>query len=98
MSLRRRAVTSIGTAALAIASAILTPGTATAQDWCTQYNHCYAIGEFGAGAAGQGPVYMNAVYSILEADCLWVNNPFPPNFVDYELWMNTNNNDPNSYT
>jgi hypothetical protein len=87
-------------AATVVASGLFaTPGTAAAIDGCPNYDgasHCYGIGRFGY-TAGQGPVYMNAMWSQLRVYCLAVGDP-STDFVDYEMWMSTNNNNPSLST
>lgn len=72
-----------------LALGIVTAPAASADTNCNGASgHCYAIATIG----GQGnPIWMNGLSSDLEVDCLAVQDP-NTDFVDYEMWMNTNDN------
>jgi hypothetical protein len=89
--LRSIALAICSVTALSTSTLWLGAGSADAIAGCPSYpSHCHAVARYGP-VAGQQAYYLNAVGADLEVDCLWVDNPYT-DFVNYELWMTTNNN------
>ncbi|MFE0463831.1 hypothetical protein ACFW1A_31710 [Kitasatospora sp. NPDC058965] len=91
-SIRTAALLAAGTT-LITSTVVLAASPASAVAGCPTADgasHCYARGAFGP-LAGQGPVWMDAIGTDLEVDCLSVGNR-STDFADYEMWMTTNNN------
>lgn len=77
---------------LATGTVVFVPTRADAVAGCPNFgSHCYGIGRFGSGMGT--PVYMNGVSTELSVDCLWVDNT-GTDFVNHEMWMSTNDNNP----
>lgn len=98
--LRRLAALAIASAAISATSVAVGTGTASAIDGCPSYpDHCYGIGGFGYPNGGNNgaPVYLNSVWTQLRAFCLQVGDP-NTDFVNYEMWLRTNANNPDLNT
>jgi hypothetical protein len=82
--------------AVAVASGVAGGSPALAAGNCgtLEADHCYAIAEQGSGT-NHTPIYLSAVGADLEVDCLAVGND-ADEFANWEMWISTNDTDPNS--